>query len=60
MTEQVDVAVTLQTCSREVFVSNHGRSTDCGFPQSLQANYGILQQLGHERFLPNPFQSIVY
>jgi hypothetical protein len=26
------------------------------FPQPLQANAGIALKLGHDRFLPNPFQ----
>jgi hypothetical protein len=30
-----------------------------GFPQSLQANVGILK-LGHYRFLPNPFQFTIH
>jgi hypothetical protein len=32
----------------------------CGFPQPLQANAAIYPQLGHDRFLPNPFQFISY
>jgi hypothetical protein len=27
-----------------------------GFPQSLHANAGIICELGHDRFLPHPFQ----
>jgi hypothetical protein len=27
-----------------------------GFPQSLRPNSGIVSRLGHDRFLPNPFQ----
>jgi hypothetical protein len=32
----------------------------CGFPQSLQANAGIDLKLGHDHFLPHPFQFIVH
>jgi hypothetical protein len=29
-----------------------------GFPQSLQVKVGIVLRLGHDRYLPNPFQFI--
>jgi hypothetical protein len=32
---------------------------DWGFPQFLQANFGILSRLGPPLFLPNPFQFII-
>jgi hypothetical protein len=32
----------------------------CDFSQSLQANSGMVPQLGHYCFLENPFKSIVY
>jgi hypothetical protein len=32
----------------------------CFFPQSLQVNAGIVPQLGHNCFLPNPFQFKYY
>jgi hypothetical protein len=31
-----------------------------GFLQSLQTNAGIVPRLGHNRFLPNPFQFIIH
>jgi hypothetical protein len=48
-------------CTREVLGSNLGLDThysDWAFPgflQSLLANSGIILQLGHNWFLPNPF-----
>jgi hypothetical protein len=30
----------------------------CGFPQSLQVDVGIVPQLSHNHFLPNPLQLI--
>jgi hypothetical protein len=30
-----------------------------GFPQSLQVNSGIVPRLGHNRFVPSPFQFII-
>jgi hypothetical protein len=58
---QVDVPVTLQTCSFRITaeVPTVLAEVFCGFPQFFQTNSGIVQQLDHERFLPNPFQSIV-
>jgi hypothetical protein len=31
-----------------------------GFPQYLEANFEIVLWLGHDYFLPNPFQFIIY
>jgi hypothetical protein len=42
---------------REVFGSNFGRDADLrGFPQLLEPDGGIAPRLGHDCFLPNPFQ----
>jgi hypothetical protein len=65
-TEQVDPAVMLYTCIREVLGSNLG--PDIGYPdwrfswvlQSFQANPGSVTLLGHYRFLPNPFPYIIH
>jgi hypothetical protein len=66
MTEQADLDVTLYICILDVLGSNLGRSTGYSerisryFPQSLQTNAGIVTRLGHDRFLPNPFQFIIH
>jgi hypothetical protein len=49
----------------EVLGSNLGREIGHPevyheFPQSLQANSGIILRLGHDRFLPNPFTFIIH
>jgi hypothetical protein len=47
-------------CIRQVLSSNLGRDIAIlteiyrQFPQSLQANVGIVPQLGQDRVLPNP------
>jgi hypothetical protein len=49
------------TSIREVPGSNIGRDPrypDWGFPQLLHSNAKMVPQLGHESFLPNPFQFI--
>jgi hypothetical protein len=48
----------------EVFGSNLSKDTDIlsevfhAFPQFFQANVVMIPQLGHDCFLPNPFQFI--
>jgi hypothetical protein len=32
----------------------------CDLPQSLQANAVIIPRIGHEYFLPNPFQLVIH
>jgi hypothetical protein len=64
--KQVGSAVMLQTHIQEVFGLNL-RGTPAtltevchGFRQSLQANTGIVYQLGHDCFLPNPFKFTIH
>jgi hypothetical protein len=64
-TEQVNIAVTLQTCIQEVLGSNSSRDT--GYLvifrfilQRFQENSGIVPRLSHDRFLSNAFQFIIH
>jgi hypothetical protein len=58
------VVVTLQNYIREVLASNVGWDTGYSdwvsnsFPQTLQTTSRIIQGLGYDSFLPNPFQFI--
>jgi hypothetical protein len=49
---------------RDVFGSTFGRddgwTTEICFPQASQTNARIEPQIGHNRFLPNPSQFIVF
>jgi hypothetical protein len=56
-TERVGEAVSLYTRFREALGSNLAILSEAfrSFPHSLQANARIVPQLGHDCFLPNPF-----
>jgi hypothetical protein len=59
------VFATLSTESIYIHDSNPGRDNGYtevlrGFPESLQANAGIVPQLNNDCFLPNPFQFIIH
>jgi hypothetical protein len=64
----LDVAVewfALLLCIQDVQSSNLGTETGCPdcsfyFTQSLQANFVIVPKLGHDHFLPYPFQFIIH
>jgi hypothetical protein len=62
--ERVSVAAVRYTPILEVLGSNLGQET--GYPvfyrflQSLQTNFRIVPGLGHDSFLPNPFQFIIF
>jgi hypothetical protein len=61
---QTGVAATLHTRTREEPSSNLDRDTDTltevsYFSSVLQKNAETVPRLGHDRFLPNPFQFIV-
>jgi hypothetical protein len=59
--EQVNAAVSLQTCILEVLDSILGRDTDCpDFLSPFSLNAATVAELGHDRFLTNPFQFIVH
>jgi hypothetical protein len=64
VTEQASVTATLETCIPEVLGSNSTGSRTIltevlrSFPQSIQANSGIVPPLGHNHFLPN-FSAII-
>ena len=64
-TEQVDVALRLETCIQDVpFVFRPGRQllwlpSFVAFPQFLQENGGIILWLRHDHFLTHPFQFIL-
>jgi hypothetical protein len=63
---QANVAVKLQTRIREELCLNLGRDTTIltdvfrGYFHSLWENARIVPELGHDRFLRNPFQSIIH
>jgi hypothetical protein len=62
LTEQDGLAVKLWTVLRSFSVRISSRSPAIPnesfriLPQSLQTNSGIVPRLGHDPFLPNPFQ----
>jgi hypothetical protein len=56
-TEQADLAVPLGRCS--VRISTGTKTLRC-FLLSLQANSEISLRVGHDHFLPNPFQFIIH
>jgi hypothetical protein len=63
-TEQIGLKVILYACIMEVLGSILGQNTILtkvfrGFPHSFQANAGVVPQLCHGRFLPDPFQFII-
>jgi hypothetical protein len=53
---QTRLGVHLYACMWDMFGSNLGRDTGysdwdtCGFPQSLDANVGIVFRLGHDHY----------
>jgi hypothetical protein len=56
--------VKLYTVIWNVLGWNRGRETGYPeldrFPQSFEANAGLLLQLGNDRFLPDPFQFFIH
>jgi hypothetical protein len=64
-TQPVGVLVTLWTCVRKYLVRISAATTAnrihfSGFPNSLHINAGIIFRLGHNHFLPNPLQFVIY
>jgi hypothetical protein len=65
-TEQGDLEAMPWTCIRWKIGSNPCQDSRCPnrgfrcFPKSLQANIEIVPWLGQDRFLPNPFQLIIF
>jgi hypothetical protein len=54
--------ITFETRTRDVLGSNFGLDTSYFgeiFRGYLQADVGTVPDLGHDRFLPNPFQFII-